>query len=45
MWSMFDTLVDFDRDMKPRPGMAKWHYPDPKTLVFDLFPIKIERLR
>ncbi len=38
MWSMFDTLVDFDQNMKPRPGLAKWHYPDQKTLVFELFP-------
>jgi ABC-type transport system substrate-binding protein len=38
MWPMFDTLVEFDQTMKPRPGLAKWHYPDPKTLVFDIFP-------
>jgi ABC-type transport system substrate-binding protein len=38
MWPMFDTLVDFDQNLKPRPGLAKWSYPDPKTLVFELFP-------
>src|SRR3954470_6974105 len=38
LWPMFDALVDFDQNLKPRPGLAKWSYPDPKTLVFELFP-------
>jgi len=38
MWSMFDTLVDYDQNLKPKPGLAKWHYPDARTLVFDIFP-------
>src|SRR5436853_7542927 len=38
MWTMFDTLVEYDQSLKPKPGLAKWHYPDPKTLVFEIFP-------
>ena len=37
MWSMFDTLVDFDQNRK-RGRASPSGYPDPKTLVFELFP-------
>ncbi|MBQ8105940.1 MAG: peptide ABC transporter [Afipia sp.] len=37
LWTMYDTLVEWDYDtLKPKPGLAKWNYPDPKTLVFDI---------
>jgi ABC-type transport system substrate-binding protein len=39
LWTMFDTLTDFEpATMKPRPGLAKWSYPDPKTMVLELNP-------
>ena len=37
LWTMYDTLVEWDYEtLKPNPGLAKWSYPDPKTLVFDI---------
>jgi peptide/nickel transport system permease protein/peptide/nickel transport system substrate-binding protein len=37
LWTMYDTLVEWDYDtLKPRPGLAKWKYSDPKTLVLDI---------
>ena len=37
LWTMYDTLVEWDYEtLKPKPGLAKWTYPDPKTLVFDI---------
>lgn len=37
LWTMYDTLVEWDYGtLKPRPGLAKWKYSDPKTLVLDI---------
>jgi peptide/nickel transport system permease protein/peptide/nickel transport system substrate-binding protein len=34
---MYDTLVEWDYDtLKPKPGLAKWTYRDPVTLVLDI---------
>ena len=34
---MYDTLVEWDYEtLKPKPGLAKWSYPDPKTMVLDI---------
>ena len=39
LWTMYDTLVEWDYEsLKPKPGLAKWSYPDPKTMVLDLQP-------
>lgn len=39
LWTIYDTLVEWDYDsLKPKPGLAKWSYPDPKTMVLDLAP-------
>lgn len=37
LWTMYDTLVEWDyATLKPKPGLAKWAYPDPKTMVLDI---------
>ncbi len=37
LWTMYDTLVEWDyATLKPKPGLAKWSFPDPKTMVFDI---------
>lgn len=37
LWTMYDTLVEWDYDtLKPKPGLARWKYSDPKTMVLDL---------
>jgi ABC-type transport system substrate-binding protein len=37
LWTMYDTLVTWDYEtLKPKPGMAKWAFPDPKTMVLDI---------
>lgn len=37
LWTMYDTLVEWDyATLKPKPGLAKWSYPDPKTMVLDI---------
>lgn len=37
LWTMYDTLVTWDYEtLKPKPGMAKWSFPDPKTMVLDI---------
>jgi len=37
LWTMYDTLIEWDYDtLKPKPGLAKWSYPDPKTMVLDI---------
>ncbi len=37
LWTMYDTLVEWDYDtLKPKPGIAKWSYPDSKTMVLDI---------
>lgn len=37
LWSIFDTLIDFTPDLKPRPGLAEsWEWADDKTLVLTL---------
>jgi len=39
LWTIYDTLVEWDYDtLKPKPGLAKWSFPDPKTMVLDLQP-------
>jgi peptide/nickel transport system permease protein/peptide/nickel transport system substrate-binding protein len=39
LWTMYDTLVEWDYDtLKPKPGMAEWAYPDPKTMVLTVKP-------
>ena len=37
LYPLYDTLVRFDANMSPQPGLAEsWETPDPKTLVFTL---------
>lgn len=37
LYPIFDTLVDFDERLNPRPGLAEsWETPDPRTLVLRL---------
>jgi len=37
LWTMYDTLIEWDYDtLKPKPGLAKWSYPDPKTMDLDI---------
>lgn len=37
LWTMYDTLVEWDYDtLKPKPGMAKWSFPDSKTMVLEI---------
>jgi ABC-type transport system substrate-binding protein len=37
LWTMYDTLVEWDYEtLKPKPGMAKWSFPDPRTMVLDI---------
>jgi len=37
LWTMYDTLVEWDYDtLKPKPGMAKWSYPNANTMVLDI---------
>ncbi len=39
LWTIYDTLVEWDYEtLKPKPGLAKWSYPDPKTMVLDIQP-------
>jgi len=39
LWPLYDTLVEWDyTTLKPKPGLAKWSYPDPKTMVLDIAP-------
>ena len=39
LWTLYDTLVEWDYDtLKAKPGMAKFAFPDPRTLVLDLNP-------
>ena len=39
LWTMYDTLVEWDYEsLAPKPGLAKWTFPDPKTMVLDLQP-------
>ena len=34
---MYDTLIEWDYDtLKPKPGMAKWAFPDAKTMVLNI---------
>lgn len=37
LWTMYDTLIEWDyTTLKPQPGLAKWSYPDPSTMVLDI---------
>ncbi|MEA2857332.1 MAG: peptide/nickel transport system substrate-binding protein, partial [Methylobacteriaceae bacterium] len=39
LWTIYDTLVEWEYDtLKPKPGIAKWSFPDPKTMVLDIQP-------
>lgn len=39
LWTMYDTLAEWDyATLQPKPGLAKWAYPDPHTMVLDLQP-------
>jgi ABC-type transport system substrate-binding protein len=39
LWTIYDTLVEWDyADLKPRPGMAEWAYPNPTTMVLTIKP-------
>lgn len=39
LWTMYDTLVEWDYEtLTPAPGLAKWSFPDPKTMVLDISP-------
>jgi peptide/nickel transport system permease protein/peptide/nickel transport system substrate-binding protein len=37
LWTMYDTLIEWDYDtLKPKPGLSKWSYPNPKTMVLEI---------
>lgn len=37
LWTMYDTLVEWDyATLKPSPGLAKWSYPNPRTMILDI---------
>jgi ABC-type transport system substrate-binding protein len=37
LWTMYDTLIEWDYEtLKPAPGLAKWSYPAPTTMVLDI---------
>ncbi len=37
LWTMYDTLVEWEYDtLKPKPGLAKWSFPNPTTMVLDI---------
>ncbi len=37
LWTLYDTLVEWDyATLKPKPGLARWSYPDAKTMVLDI---------
>ncbi len=37
LYPLYDTLVRFDANLNPQPGLAEsWETPDPKTIVFTL---------
>ncbi|MDA8247899.1 MAG: ABC transporter substrate-binding protein [Rhodospirillales bacterium] len=39
LWTMYDTLVEWDyATLKPKPGLARWSYPNPETMVLDITP-------
>ncbi len=39
LWTIYDTLVEWDyADLKPKPGMAEWAYPNPLTMVLTVKP-------
>ncbi|MFC0284123.1 ABC transporter substrate-binding protein [Camelimonas abortus] len=39
LWTIYDTLTEWDYDtLQPKPGLAKWSYPDRLTMVLDLQP-------
>jgi ABC-type transport system substrate-binding protein len=39
LWTIYDTLVEWDyATLEPRPGMARWEYPDPTTMVLTITP-------
>jgi len=39
LWTIYDTLVEWEYDtLKPKPGIAKWSFPDPKSMVLDIQP-------
>ncbi len=39
LWTMYDTLVEWDyENLKTKPGLAKFSFPDPRTLVLDILP-------
>jgi ABC-type transport system substrate-binding protein len=39
LWTLFDTLVEWDyQTLKTKPGLAKYSFPDPLTMVLDIQP-------
>ncbi|GGC48293.1 ABC transporter substrate-binding protein [Chelatococcus reniformis] len=39
LWPIYDTLVEWEYEtLKPKPGLAKWAFPDPRTMVLDINP-------
>ena len=39
LWTIYDTLVEWDYPtLKPRPGLAEWHFTDAKTMLLTLKP-------
>ena len=39
LWTMYDTLVEWDYEtLKPKPGLASWSFPDPRTMVLVIKP-------
>jgi ABC-type transport system substrate-binding protein len=39
LWTIYDTLVEWDyQTLEPKPGMARWEYPDSTTMVLNINP-------
>jgi ABC-type transport system substrate-binding protein len=37
LWAIYDSLIHFDKDMNPQPGLAKsWTWPSPTQLRLEL---------
>jgi peptide/nickel transport system permease protein/peptide/nickel transport system substrate-binding protein len=39
LWTIYDTLIEWDyATLAPKPGLAKWSFPEPTRMVLDLVP-------
>ncbi|GGC48297.1 ABC transporter substrate-binding protein [Chelatococcus reniformis] len=39
LWPIYDTLTEWEYEtLKPKPGLARWSFPEPGTMVLDVNP-------